>query len=255
MLHQTLPSISVRRHDRRPAGFSVDPIDPRRQFEIGLVALVIAEDAVARIGEPDGAVRGYDHVVGGVELLALVAVQQHIDGAVRLGPGDAPRIVLAADEPPLAIARVAVGIVRGRAEDAHMPVFLQPAHHAIVGNIAPHQKSAVAEIDRALGPAEAGGDPLDRRIADHVFELLVVEHFDARVGVAPIGQIPQGQCVRLGGIERHRGRGSGGTSQKSASFHDNLLPRPRKPDGSSLPKACQTARRTARCPTTAECGD
>ncbi len=119
-----------------------------------------------------------------------------------------------------------------------MPVFLEPAHHAVVGNIAPHQKAAVPEIHRPLGPAEAGGDPLDRRIADLVLELLV-ERLDPRVGIAPIGQVPEGQFVRLGRIGRDRShRGSGGGSQECPSFHDNLLPRPGSRIRRHLPKEC-----------------
>src|SRR5256885_6881962 len=120
------------------------------------MAFVIAQNAVTRIGEPDAAVRRRDGVVGGVEFLPLVTVDQDRDGAVRLGAGDAPGIVLAADEPSLAIARVAVGVVGRRAEDADVSVFLEPAHHAVVGNIAPDQKAPVAEIDGPLGPAKTG---------------------------------------------------------------------------------------------------
>ena len=57
-------------------------------------------------------------VVGRVQLLAVVAVGQHGDVAVVLGARDAPRQVLAGDQPALPIARVAVGEVRRAAEQA-----------------------------------------------------------------------------------------------------------------------------------------
>src|SRR6202011_228083 len=125
-----------------------------------------------------------DDIVRRIELLAVVVVDEHGDGAVMLGARDAPRIVLAADKPAFAVARVAVAVIRRRAEDADMAVLLEPAHHAVVGNVAPQQKAAVAHIDRTLGPAEAGGDALDRAIADLVLEALV-ERLDPRVRVAP----------------------------------------------------------------------
>jgi hypothetical protein len=49
-------------------GLRIESIDPRRQFWLRQMTFVVAEDAVARIREPDGAVRRNHHVVGGVEL-------------------------------------------------------------------------------------------------------------------------------------------------------------------------------------------
>ena len=59
-----------------------------------------------------------DDVVGRVEALAVEAVGQHGDAAVVLGARDAARQVLAGDQPALAVARVAVGVVRRLAEHA-----------------------------------------------------------------------------------------------------------------------------------------
>ena len=53
--------------------------------------------------------------------------------------GDAARAVLAGDEAALAVARVAVGVVGGFAEDAHAAAFLVPAHDAVVRDVAPQQ--------------------------------------------------------------------------------------------------------------------
>src|SRR5262249_27473768 len=81
-------------------------------------AFVVALDAVARIGEPDRAVRCDREVVWRVELLAVVFVGDDGDRAVELGAGDAAAAVLAGDEPPLAIDGVAVRVHRRLAEYA-----------------------------------------------------------------------------------------------------------------------------------------
>ena len=164
------------------------------------MALVVAENTVAGIGEPDGAVRGDDGVVRRVEPLALEAVDQDRDRAVMLGAGHAPSIVLAGDQPALAIPGVAIAIVGRLAIDADMAVLLQPAHDPVVGDVAPQQVAAVPEIDRSFGPPEAGGDPLDGGIADLVPEALV-QRLDTRVGIAGIGQISQrSTSARAGGM-------------------------------------------------------
>ena len=55
------------------AGRAVDPVDVHVDLGLGLVALVIAEQAERRIGEPDRAVRFHDDVVRRVEPLAVEA--------------------------------------------------------------------------------------------------------------------------------------------------------------------------------------
>ena len=49
--------------------------------------------------------------LGAFSRLAFVAVDQHGDGAVKLGAGDPTGQVLAGEEPALPVARVAVGVV------------------------------------------------------------------------------------------------------------------------------------------------
>src|SRR4051794_20520366 len=198
---------------RRPPGARVEPVDVGRQLEFGLVALVVAEDAVARVGEPDRAVGGHHHVVRRVQPLALEAVDEDGDRAVGLGAGHPPRVVLAGDEPALAVARVAVRVVRRGAEDADVPVLLEPAHDAVVRDVAPQEVAAVAEVDGPLGPAEAGGDALDGGVADLEPEPLV-DRLDARVRVAGAGEVPQGQLVG----DRRPGR-----AQEVAPLHDYPL--------------------------------
>src|SRR5262249_43335551 len=132
-----------------------------------------------------------------------------------LGAGDAARIVLAGDEPAFAVARVAVGVVGGIAEDADMAVVFGPAHDAIVGDVAPEEVAAVADIDRTFAPAKTGGDALDAGIAD--FLEARVQRFDARIGIARAGQGAERQLVGTGELRCRGERGS--ARYESASVH------------------------------------
>src|SRR5689334_22711535 len=98
------------------------------------------------------------------------------------GARNPPRIVLAGDQASFTVARIAVRIVGRIAKHADMPIVFRPAHDAIVGYVAPQQISTIAKIDRAFAPSEAGGDTLDRSIANFVFEPAI-EHLNARIGV------------------------------------------------------------------------
>src|SRR5262249_10522917 len=98
-------------------------------------------------------------------------------------------------EPAVEIAGIAVGMVGMGAEDADMAVLLEPAHHPVVRDVAPQEIAAVAEIDRPLGPAEAGGDALDRGIA--LLGKTLVELLDTRIGIARARQGAQRQLRAL----------------------------------------------------------
>ena len=97
---------------------------------------------------------------------------RHGDGAVVFGARDAPGVVFAGEEPALAIASVAVGVVRRLAENADRARLLVPAHDAVVGDVAPQQAAPVAEPDRAFAPAHAGGDPLDAGVGTRYLAKL-----------------------------------------------------------------------------------
>src|SRR5690606_40096089 len=75
------------------------------------LALIVGEDAVGRVREPDRTVRLYHRIVGRVEALAFVAVCDDADGAVMLGACAPARKVLASDQPALGIDRIAVGVI------------------------------------------------------------------------------------------------------------------------------------------------
>src|SRR6185312_7097226 len=85
--------------DRHRTGLAVDAVDVHRQFRLGHIAFVIAEDAELRIGEPDRTVRLDHDVVRRIQALALEAVADDGDRAVIFGARDAAREMLAGDEP------------------------------------------------------------------------------------------------------------------------------------------------------------
>src|SRR6266852_9548292 len=147
------------------------------------VAIVVAEDAEGRIAEPHGVVGLADDVVRRIERLSLVAVRQHGDGAVVLGACHAPRVVLAGHETSLAVARVAVCVVRGLAEDAHRTRLFLPLHHPVVGDVAPEEEASIAEPDRAFRPPKARGQPLDGREVQPVFREARIEPLHSRIRV------------------------------------------------------------------------
>src|SRR5690606_39155559 len=64
-------------HEFDRPGIGADAVDTRRQFLLGLLALVIADDSEGRIGEPDRAIGFHDHVIGRIQTLAPVAVGQY----------------------------------------------------------------------------------------------------------------------------------------------------------------------------------
>ena len=81
---------------------------------------------------------------------------------------------------------VAVG-----AEDADVTVFFEPAHDAVVGDVAPDEVAAGGEPGGTLGPAKAGGDALDGGVA--LLGEALVERFDVGARVAGAGEVAQGE--------------------------------------------------------------
>ena len=112
---------------------------------------------------------------------------------------DAAAAVLAGDEPALAVAGVAVGEVRGLAEDADRARLLLPLEDAVVGDVAPQQIAPVAEIDRPLGPAAAGGEALHAGELQPVLLEARIERDDGRDR-----DRPRGPASRLNEMMRHR---------------------------------------------------
>jgi len=173
------------------------------------VAFIVAQDAVSRIGKPDAAVGVYGQIVRSIEQLALEVVGQHGDGSVVFGARDPACIVLAGNETALAIARVAVAVIRRLAEDADFSSVFEPAQDAIVGNVAPQQIPAVTEPNRAFGPAASGVEALDDSIGGDELRKARIEDLDVGVGVVGRSwQDPGSALLR----QRWQGSGSYGVA-------------------------------------------
>src|ERR1700743_1535974 len=63
--------------------------------------------------------------------------------------------MLAGNEPPLAVARIAVRVIRWPAKRRHRARLLVPAQDAVIRNVAPQHVAAIAEPHGSLGPARA----------------------------------------------------------------------------------------------------
>src|SRR5882672_9554855 len=87
--------------------------------------------------------------LGPVSPLALEAVSQHRDRPVIFGAGQLLAAHFAGDKPSLAVAGVAVGVVRGPPERADGAGFFLPAQNAVARDVAPQQVAAVAEPHRS----------------------------------------------------------------------------------------------------------
>src|SRR5215831_3343850 len=103
-------------YDNRDAsGLRIDPVDVTLLlFRLGLKPLVKPANAVSRICEPDRAVGSHHDVVWRIEPLAVVALGDHGDGPVKLGPDDAPSAMFAAHQASLTVGGVSVRIHRRR---------------------------------------------------------------------------------------------------------------------------------------------
>ena len=156
--------------------------------------------------------------LGALSFLPWIVVDQHGDRAVVFGAGDAAGVVLAGEQAALAIAQVAVAVIRWPAEDADLSGIFEPAQDAVVGDVAEEQIAAVAKPYGALGPARAGVEPLDRGALDIIFSEARVQNFDGGIGVGD-GIFPlllAGECKR---IESERGCAACGNVHEGASLH------------------------------------
>src|ERR1700726_4276896 len=106
--------------------------------------------------------------------------------------------MLAGDEPSLAVAGIAVGMVRGLAKDADRAGFFLPLHDAVVRDVAPQEVAAVTEPHRALGPTKPGRQPLDGS-AERRLDLIEarIERLDRGIGVA-LSWLPSARPDRRG---------------------------------------------------------
>src|SRR5690606_34443545 len=104
--------------------------------------------------------------------------------SVDLRAGHPAGAVLAGNEPPLPVAGIPVGEVRGLAVEGHASLG-HPAQHALVGNVAPDQLVGIAEPDGSFCPAAAAVELFQPRVGDdQVAELWIVKFILGGVGHA-----------------------------------------------------------------------
>src|SRR4029453_7637020 len=70
--------------------------------------------------------------------------------------------MFASEQASFPIDGVAIRVHRWLAVYAEVTVILREAHDAVVGNVAEQHVAPSREINRSLGPTEAGCDALDR---------------------------------------------------------------------------------------------
>ena len=98
-----------------------------------------------------------------------VPAVQHLDGlelAAVANKGqeaaDAAAAMFTGDQTALAVARIAIAVPGRLAEDADGAGFFLPFQEAIIGDVAPEQVAAVAEVHWTFGPAAAIRESFDR---------------------------------------------------------------------------------------------
>src|SRR5204862_5425170 len=169
------------------------------------VPFVIHHAAVAGVGEPNAAVGVDDDIVGRVKRFVLPFVRQDRERAVVFVADDAAIAVLAGELAAFVVEGVAVAVAARVAEHADVAVFVEQAHLAVVGNIAPEDVTADAVPGTTLGPQRATPELLNKSIADLVFSEPLVEHDDVRVGIThriPPAPAPIAFGGNRGGTER-----------------------------------------------------
>ena len=197
------------------AGRAVDAVDRQRQLLLGRMAFVTAADAVRRVGEPDAAVGVDDDIVRRVQTPALETVRDDRHRAGVLVARHAPAAVLAGDLTPRVVERVAVAVAGRAAEDADVAVLLQPAHLAVVRDVAPDQIASAAVPGRPFRPQRAGVVPADRRVEEDVGPEPRVERDDVRIRVVergssrPVARFVRRQAPLPRGGQRRRDRRGG----------------------------------------------
>src|SRR5271166_4746067 len=128
---------------------------------------IIAPNARTIVAEPDRTVGLDDDIIRPGELLAVEPLGEHGNRAVIFGACQALGIHLAGDEPALAVAGIAVGVMRRPAEYIDRASLLLPFHDSVIGDVAPQQKPAITEPHRPLGKATTADDTLDSGVAEH----------------------------------------------------------------------------------------
>src|SRR5262249_45174581 len=137
-------------------GLAVHTINRFLQFALGLESLVVAIDAVRRIGEPDTAIGMHNDVVRRIQRLAFELLRDDGNRAIRLIARDAPAAVLARKLTPFVVERIAVAVPGRIAKRRDTTVVFDPSQLNVIGNVTPDKKSSGAVPCRPFGPHRAG---------------------------------------------------------------------------------------------------
>jgi hypothetical protein len=92
--------------------------------------------------------------------------------------------MFAGNQSTLAIACIAVRVIRGISEFRHRASASLPTQHPIIGYIAPEQDIAVTKPNRALIPTAANPQTLERRISSQTNGKPIVQYFYSWVWVS-----------------------------------------------------------------------
>jgi len=147
------------------------------------VAFVIRHDPVTRIGKPDRSVRMHREIIRGVQWFSLKMIRQHRDRSVVFGSREPARVVLTSKQPALAIAVIAVAVVRWTAEGADLSSFLLPTQHSVIGDVAEQEVAPIAKPYRPFRPSRACIEALDGCISNLAFCETRIDHLHGRIGV------------------------------------------------------------------------
>src|SRR5680860_980077 len=104
-----------------------------------------------------------------------MAIGEGGDRAIEIGTGDATQSMMRADQTPLAVDGVAVGVSGRVAEDRRFAVGFIPFHDAVVGDVTPDHVTSCREVSGAFRPAASFRELFDASAAlDAGIEPLVM---------------------------------------------------------------------------------
>src|SRR5437870_13375991 len=122
------------------------------QLGVGLEPLVVSEDAVNRVREPNAAVGMNRNVVRRIQPFSFELIRNNGNRSIRLVAYHAPSAVFARKLPALVVEGVAVAVAGRIPKYRDASIILDPSHLHVVRDIAPNQISADTIPCRPFGP-------------------------------------------------------------------------------------------------------
>src|SRR5262245_9677859 len=115
--------------------------------------------------------------------------------------------MLASDKATLAVARIAIRLIRRPTEHADHAGLFVPAHDAIVGSVAPEKIASISEPHRSFTPGHSSRKAFDAHDVWAVFEKAWIEHLDGRIRITsarlPIANRRLGKSSCCGSASEH----------------------------------------------------